>query len=512
MAVGWLIAFSTTPERARQKGLPTAPSVDQYWAQTNLNDDELLKLLKDEVCFSEKRAFLACARALSQAAEKKRLAFSIQDSDLKMYAAPVGDSARLRWDEKTDMEFWSHVYDEQRIPRNSLFLSAWRSLASQLSDAERASVIASALNGFLSIFQDPHSYLLPLAYYENVLAQQQSSQFPLGFSWRRTQQGLIVRKVYPQSPAALQKLKSGDLITSINGQRVASLWTSELTDLMKSSPDVRLAVQRGKISSQVFLRAVQRKYDSVTIEVLGGSKVIPVVSIHRFASGTCESVRQKLQAQLVHKVDGVFLDLRDNPGGQVTEAACVIGLFVGSGTKLFEMHFLSKERRPEAYVSRSQPIYRGPLVVLVNSGSASAAEIVAGSLQDLRRAPVVGERTFGKGTFQDGKPWKGRSQIALFETGGMYYFPSGWTSQLRGVIPNRLTGELSGGPREEDLYYRPLAVNSSQSQELASRSCEGSWPRMASGDSFQEPWKMELENSQSDSIWETARSTLGCLF
>jgi carboxyl-terminal processing protease len=153
----------------------------------------------------------------------------------------------------------------------------------------------------------------------------------------------------------------------------------------------------------------------------------------------------------------LMLDLRDNPGGQVNEAACVLNLFVPRGQILFETRYLDPRIPSEIYRSENERVYDGSLAVLINAGSASAAEIVAGSLKDLGRATLVGERSFGKGSFQDGIMWPGSLKVAQFKTRGFYYFPSGWTPQLTGIEP-----DLAAGPsedsvlREADLYFEPL--------------------------------------------------------
>jgi carboxyl-terminal processing protease len=151
------------------------------------------------------------------------------------------------------------------------------------------------------------------------------------------------------------------------------------------------------------------------------------------------------------------VDLRDNPGGQVEEAACILNLFVDKGQKLFETRYLDLTRKVDVYTAEQNALFRGPMAVLINSGSASASEIIAGSLKDLGRATLVGEKTFGKGTFQDGRLWGSHEKIAIFETEGMYYFPSGWSPQLVGIHPDIAVN--FGGKilyREDELFFNPI--------------------------------------------------------
>jgi carboxyl-terminal processing protease len=182
-----------------------------------------------------------------------------------------------------------------------------------------------------------------------------------------------------------------------------------------------------------------------------------LLTIHKFSKDTCVLARQHVIGLMEQNIQGMLLDLRDNPGGQVEEAACVANLFLPRGTFLFETRYLEITRTSDRYVAEKDLLYKGPLAVLINSGSASASEIVAGVLRDQNRAKLVGERSYGKGSFQDGKIWGPNPKIALFETEGLYYFPSGWTPQLVGLQPDvQVNFNLAENVREEDLFLNPL--------------------------------------------------------
>jgi carboxyl-terminal processing protease len=119
--------------------------------------------------------------------------------------------------------------------------------------------------------------------------------------------------------------------------------------------------------------------------------------------------------------------------------------------------FLDPDAEAEISYSQEEQAYRGPMAVLINSGSASAAEIVAGALQDYKRAMLVGERTFGKGSFQEGEIWSKNDKIAIFETKGFYYLPSGQTPQMRGLEPDvNVAFKDRFALREEDQFLNPL--------------------------------------------------------
>ena len=168
-------------------------------------------------------------------------------------------------------------------------------------------------------------------------------------------------------------------------------------------------------------------------------------------------MKQSLQMLNKAQVRGLLLDLRDNPGGQLEEASCVASLFLGPDEKIFEIRYFDKSKNPESYFGEEEKLFNGPMAVLINSSSASSAEIVAGALQDLHRAILVGEKSFGKGSFQEGDFWETNKKLALFQTKGFFYLPSGRSPQLVGLTPDVAVkfDELSlGGEMEE--YMNPL--------------------------------------------------------
>lgn len=451
-----LVVPTCAPPRA-DRGVKTA---DQYWLESGLDSSELEILLSPANCFRDHRHFLGCVNALSAMAERYQLVLEKDGRLVRM--SPEKIESRLT--EKRELSEWESRFQTEEISPDFSFMAIWRELDSRhVAPEERAAVIASGINAYLSVTRDPHSYILPLAMYEEVLSRSDARAMHLGFTSKRVKGGAYVRKVFAGSPAAVAGLRRGDRILEVNGQEVTGLRPSQFSDMLRvrTGDRIRLRISRlekgARVAKYVEILKTDAVFPNVMSKRLPGNRGAGLVTLHKFARGTCADVRREIVSLKEEGLQGLILDLRDNPGGQVEEAACVLNLFVEKGRLLFETRYLDQSKPSERYISEKAPEFRGPLSILINGGSASAAEIVAGSLKDMGRATLVGERSFGKGTFQDGRLWAPNPRIAIFETEGLYYFPSGWTSQIVGLEPDvRVSAAEDETLREEDLYYHPI--------------------------------------------------------
>jgi carboxyl-terminal processing protease len=429
-------------------------SNDQYWAETGLGSSELETLLEDGNCRTDEQSFLACVNAVGQMAERLDQAL-LMDGTLRPL---TNEDVENRLTEKKELSRWSPKFEELR--EKISFLKIWKQMDAQLiKPGERAAIIASGINGFLSIFKDPHTYLMPLAMYEEVIANSESRNANAGMVARRVNGELIVRKVYEGSAADKAGLRKGDHIIAVNGQTIAGMVSAKISDILKMRGMDRMGLSVMRKGEPRYLEILRTEtvFPSVVSKLIEGSHNIGLITIHKFSKDVCLSVRQKLISFKQQRVAGILMDLRDNPGGQVEEAACVANLFLDRGTFLFETRYLDTSKPSDRYMAENEKIYGGPLAILINSGSASASEIVAGALRDHGRAKLVGERSFGKGSFQDGRAWGANPKIALFETEGFYYFASGWTPQLVGLQPDvQVNFNLSDGVREDESFLNPL--------------------------------------------------------
>ncbi|HWH95456.1 MAG TPA: S41 family peptidase [Baekduia sp.] len=277
--------------------------------------------------------------------------------------------------------------------------------------------IVSSLNDRFSNYFDPKEYA--------SFQLQQSGEFAgIGVQVTQADDGLRVVEVYEGSPARRAKLVAGDVITAVNGTPLKGRTQDASVGLIqgKIGTDVKLTVRHGGKARQVTLTRSTISVPVVTSaqKTVDGRK-LAVISLTQFSSGAHGELTAALRKAQKDGDKGVVLDLRGNPGGLVTEAQLVASAFLKDG-KIVTTKGRSVPTRTLS--ATGDPVAPGtPLVVLVDRNSASAAEIVAGALQDRKRAELVGTRTFGKGVFQEVLELSNGGALDI--TAGQYFLPSG---------------------------------------------------------------------------------------
>jgi carboxyl-terminal processing protease len=429
-------------------------SIEKYWAETGLKPEDLEELVQDYSCSSSLRYFLACVNATSAILYRQ---------DLGLFRS--GDQLVVK-----DLETNQELTERQLLePWRRLFLAAPETVkklnfetvirtALLQAKADRELVIATGLNGFLSVFRDPHTYIMPLNYFYQVVSKSSPKTKSLGVVISRTAQNYFIRKIYPKSPAEDVGLKKGDYLISINGKNVTELTYIHVNELIRKNEDmVKLKVLREGKTLEFYLARREVEIPSVSYEVMRQKRPVGVLSINKFSKDTCDLTEKALHSLLAENIDGLILDLRDNSGGQIEEASCIAGLFLGPHKKLFDLQFFDTNREREEIFSQKEMVYGAAMAILVNRGSASASELLAGALRDHGRALLVGERTFGKGSFQEGEVWNQNSKIALFSSRGFYLLPSGFSPQMYGLKPDvEVHFVKDTQPRESEQYINAL--------------------------------------------------------
>ncbi len=320
-----------------------------------------------------------------------------------------------------------------------------------VEDVDDKKLLEDAIQGMLSGL-DPHSsYLDPESFKEVRIGT--SGEFG-GLGIEVTMENGFVKVVAPidDTPAQRAGLQPGDLITRLDDQAVKGMSLSEAVELMRGKPDtdIRLTVIRegeAKPLEFTITRAVI-KITSVKSRMLEDG--YGYVRISQFQSGTADTLRQELgnlKKEAGGALKGLVLDLRNNPGGVLDAAVAVSDTFLESGLIVSTKGRVDNSRftfnaKPSDYVDEA------PIVVLVNSGSASASEIVAGALQDHHRAVVMGTQTFGKGSVQTILPMENGAALKL--TTARYYTPNDRSIQADGITPDVIVENLQVSRRESD--------------------------------------------------------------
>ncbi len=296
-------------------------------------------------------------------------------------------------------------------------------------------LIEAAVNGMLSSL-DPHSSYLDAKKYDDMKVQTQGSFGGLGIEV--TMEGGLVKVVSPidDTPAFTAGLQPGDLITHIDGDEVLGMTLAEAVEKMrgKIGTPIKLSIRRANREPfDVTLTRDVIKIRSVRSRLEGR---VGYLRISSFSELTDEGVRseiEKLKKEAPGGLQGLVIDLRNNPGGLLSQAVAVSDDFLEQGEIVS-----TRARKPEdaqRFNARPGDIAHGlPIVVLVNAGSASAAEIVAGALQDHGRAILLGTKSFGKGSVQTIIPLTGHGAMRL--TTARYYTPSGRSIQAVGIEPD----------------------------------------------------------------------------
>jgi carboxyl-terminal processing protease len=310
-------------------------------------------------------------------------------------------------------------------------------------------VIEAAINGMLTSL-DPHSGYLNPRNFRDMQVQTRGEFGGLGIEV--TQEGGYIKVIAPidDTPAARAGVRAGDLITHIDGQSTQGLTLNEAVERMRGPPrtEIRLTIRR-EGSPRPIEMAITRdviRIQSVRARLEGDVAYIRITSFNEQTDAGLRRAMQQIRQQAGGNLRGVLLDLRNNPGGLLDQAVAVADDFLDQGEIVS-----TRARRPEdaqRYNAKPGDIAQGlPLVVLINGGSASASEIVAGALQDHRRAVVIGTRSFGKGSVQTVMPLPGNGAIRL--TTARYYTPSGRSIQATGIEPDVVIEALKGEARAE---------------------------------------------------------------
>ena len=302
----------------------------------------------------------------------------------------------------------------------------------EITDKE---LIESAISGMLQSL-DPHSSYLSPESYKDMQVKTKGTFGGLGIEI--TMEGGFVKVVSPidDTPAANAGMQPGDLIIGINGESIKGLTINEAVSRL-----------RGPVKSKITITVVREEKDPFDVEII--RDVIKIRSVKHeiinnigyvrlttFSDTTTSGMEKsinEIKKELGDKFQGLILDLRNNPGGLLNQSISVTDAFLNQG-EIVSTQGRKSDDTSRVFAKKGDIINGKPLIVLINSGSASASEIVAGALKDHARAIIVGTRSFGKGSVQSIIPLPGNGAMRL--TTARYYTPSGVSIQAKGIEPD----------------------------------------------------------------------------
>ena len=274
---------------------------------------------------------------------------------------------------------------------------------------------------------DPYTIYIPESDIEDFNFATTGKYGGIGSLIRKSGDFAIISEIYKDFPADLAGLKAGDIIREIDGKSIEGLALSKVSDLLKGLPDteVRVTIKRYGLDELFTITFIRKKIHITGVPYYGMlDENIGYIRLSNFTQDCSKDVKNALtDLKKTYSPESLILDLRGNPGGLLIEAVNVSNLFVEKGQEIVSTKGKVKQF-DETYRAKNLPVdTQIPLVVLVNRGSASASEIVAGALQDIDRAVIIGTRTFGKGLVQTTRPLSYNSRLKV--TTAKYYIPSG---------------------------------------------------------------------------------------
>jgi carboxyl-terminal processing protease len=301
----------------------------------------------------------------------------------------------------------------------------------------------NALKGVIAKL-DPHTVLMPKKAFEQLTIDTQGKFGGVGIIVSNESDKLVVVSPIEDTPAYTAGVKSGDEIIAIDGVALSKMKNTDAVDAMRGEPGsvLKLTIRRAGVKEELKFDLTREiiKVKSVRGQDLGGNvQYVRIASFQENTGDELDEILKKHQANL----GGLVLDLRDNPGGLLDQAVRVADLFIDSGV------IVSTVGRDRARVEREYANKRGtysgfPMIVLVNGGSASASEIVAGALQDHERGLILGTTTFGKGSVQTLVSLPDGSGLKL--TVARYYTPKDRSIQAKGITPDVVVQAKPRGP------------------------------------------------------------------
>ena len=364
--------------------------------------------------------------------------------------------------------------------------------AQYVEEVDSKELVEAAINGML-VSLDPHSSYLSASDFEDMTTQTKGEFGGLGIEV--TQEDGFVKVIAPMdgSPADAAGVQAGDFITHVDGEALLGLTLDDAVNMMRGEigSEIVITVAREGVADPFDISIIRDTIKLVAVKsrLVGSTVVLRVTTFNEQTyPGLEEGIKKSVEeAGGIDKVSGFVIDMRNNPGGLLNQAIKVSDAFLETGEIVS-----TRGRKPQDSARENATpgdLAQGkPLVVLINGGSASASEIVAGALQDQRRAIVVGTKSFGKGSVQTLIPLKGEGAMRL--TTARYYTPSGRSIQSLGVMPDIVVNQPVVDPAVE-------GTETKAAEEAAKQRTEADLRGAISNDSMTDDERKLLEDERA---------------
>jgi|TARA_B110000259_G_scaffold165458_1_gene192330 carboxyl-terminal processing protease len=311
-----------------------------------------------------------------------------------------------------------------------------------VDEVDQVEIMDSAINGVLQSLDPYSAYMSPKSF--KGMQTDTKGEFG-GLGIEIGMESGVVKVITPidDTPASNAGIKSGDYIVKINDEQVQGKSLTEAVELMRGpiGSEINLTVRRKNVKKALDFKIKRAVIEvkSVVAKIIGDKKKIGYLRLKSFNENSNEQLSKSIKKfEKKNRLNGYILDLRNNPGGLLTQAISITDFFLDDGEIVSTKgRKISETRR--FFSKKGDGINGKPLIVMINNGSASASEIVSGALKDHKRAIILGERTYGKGSVQSIIPLKNGGGIRL--TISKYYLPSGKSISEIGVLPDILVEE-----------------------------------------------------------------------
>ena len=304
-----------------------------------------------------------------------------------------------------------------------------------VEEVDQAEIMDSAINGALQSLDPFSAYMNPKIFEESQ--SETSGEFG-GLGIEVSMESGVIKVITPidDTPASKAGIKAGDYIVKINGEQVQGKTLMEAVNLMRGpeGTSIEITVRRKGLRKAKIFKITREiiEIKSVISKIVDNK--VGYLRLRAFNANSSSQLKKEIsKIEKNKKLVGYILDLRNNPGGLLSQAVTISDFFLNDGEIVSTKGRKKRENR-KFFAKKGDKIDGKPLIVLINNGSASASEIVAGALQDQKRAILLGETTFGKGSVQSIIPLKNRGAIRL--TISKYYLPSGKSISEVGVVPD----------------------------------------------------------------------------